>query len=100
MAHRASSVAVQSWASIFEHASFRPDLGWMLFACCLNRVFPYLVGREDDNGAGGRFVAALNFNVFQDFQPFQVKFHIIPWLWHAVVIVDSIREMNNLHNLN
>ncbi|CAM9249110.1 unnamed protein product [Ectocarpus sp. 4 AP-2014] len=38
----------------------------------VRRVFPYLVGREDDNGAGGRFVAALNFNVFQDFQPFEV----------------------------
>eukprot|EP00904_Undaria_pinnatifida_P011010 jgi/Undpi1/7039/HiC_scaffold_21.g09513.m1 len=38
----------------------------------VKRVFPYLVGREEDNGAGGRFVASLTFSVFQDFQPFQV----------------------------
>ncbi|CAN0106984.1 unnamed protein product, partial [Laminaria digitata] len=39
----------------------------------VKRVFPYLVGRESDNGAGGRFVASLTFNVFQDFQPFEVR---------------------------
>eukprot|EP00752_Nemacystus_decipiens_P001730 g1673.t1 len=38
----------------------------------VRRVFPYLVGREDDNGKGGRYVAALKFNAFQDFEPFQV----------------------------
>lgn len=43
---------------------------WEPFLC---RVFPYLVGREDDNGKGGRFVAALKFNAFQDFEPFEVS---------------------------
>ncbi|CAM9734258.1 unnamed protein product [Scytosiphon promiscuus] len=38
----------------------------------VRRVFPYLVGRPEDNGNGGRFVAALKFNVFKDFQPFEV----------------------------
>lgn len=40
---------------------------------CVCRVFPYLVGREDDNGNGGRFVAALKFKIFQDLQPFEVR---------------------------
>jgi len=40
------------------------------------RVFPYLVGREDANGKGGRFVAALKFNVFQDFQPLVCGFPV------------------------
>lgn len=45
-----------------------------LLAC---RVFPYLVGREDDNGKGGRFVAALKFNPFQDFEPFEVSRQVL-----------------------
>ena len=36
-------------------------------------MFPYLIGREDDNGADGRVVAALKFDVFQDFKPFEVS---------------------------
>eukprot|EP00903_Cladosiphon_okamuranus_P021122 g19403.t1 len=38
----------------------------------VRRVFPYLVDREDDNGKGGRSVAALKFKAFQDFEPFEV----------------------------
>lgn len=45
-----------------------------LLAC---RVFPYLVGREDDNGKGGRYVAALKFNPFQDFEPFEVSQQVL-----------------------
>lgn len=48
------------------------SLTWQGFLLC-GRVFPYLVGRENDNGAGGRYVASLSFKIFQDFEPFEVQ---------------------------
>lgn len=32
-----------------------------------------MVGREEDNGAGGRFVSSLKFVVINDFEPFEVS---------------------------